>query len=103
MLHGFYFRMHSPRHIKTFLPVSKPLLRKVDAVADDPKQIAESVNLIYVTDTEPGIERHKKGKGFIYLYESKQLSNEEELTRIKSLVIPPAWKNVWICRLHNGH
>jgi DNA topoisomerase-1 len=69
----------------------------------DPQKYAEAVNLVYVTDTEPGIERRKKGKGFLYVYGSKKLNSESDLERIKKLVIPPAWKNVWICRIHNGH
>jgi len=69
----------------------------------DAEKYAEAVQLTYVTGTEAGIQRYKKGKGFIYIYEGKQIKKADELLRIKKLVIPPAWKNVWICRFENGH
>jgi DNA topoisomerase-1 len=53
--------------------------------------------LVYIRDNQPGYTRKKYGKGFRYLDKKEEkLSNESELSRIKSLVIPPAWKNVWI-------
>lgn len=72
-------------------------------IAGDIKKCAKAVNLIYVSDAQPGIKRIKKGKGFLYLYEGKKLSDKEELERIRKIVIPPAWKNVWICSINNGH
>jgi DNA topoisomerase-1 len=45
----------------------------------------------------------KRGSGFIYLSGNKKIKKQEELLRIKNLVLPPAWKNVWICSLPNGH
>ncbi|HEX8515491.1 MAG TPA: DNA topoisomerase IB [Bacteroidia bacterium] len=85
-----------------------PLLLKITpgrlrSIAGDIKKCVKAVNLIYVTDTEPGIQRVKKGKGFIYIYQGQKLSDKEELERIKKIVIPPAWKNVWICSINNGH
>jgi DNA topoisomerase-1 len=64
---------------------------------------AKVADLIYVTDKESGIERKKKGDGFIYVYNNKPLKDKQELDRIKKLAIPPAWTNVWICALSNGH
>jgi len=64
---------------------------------------AEFVNLVYVKDTDPGITRLKKGKGFAYFLEEKSLKNKKDIERIKKLVIPPAWTNVWICVFENGH
>jgi DNA topoisomerase-1 len=87
----------------------KPLKMKsvkknnIDHLVHDSEKYAKAVDLIYVTDTEPGIERKKTSKGFIYFLSAKQLKDKTELERIKSLVIPPAWENVWICRVHNGH
>jgi DNA topoisomerase-1 len=72
-------------------------------ISNDVKKCAKAANLIYVTDAIPGIKRIKKGKGFVYLYEGKKITNNEILNRIKHLVIPPAWKNVWICSTANGH
>jgi DNA topoisomerase-1 len=77
--------------------------RKMDKVIGDVVKSAEIVNLVYVTDTSPGIVRVKKGKGFQYVLESKKVTDPQILDRIKKLVIPPAWKEVWICTLANGH
>lgn len=54
--------------------------------------------------SEPGITRKRRGKGFAY-YEpdGAALSDPETLQRIKDLVIPPAWKKVWISPYPNGH
>ncbi|MDF2438395.1 MAG: topoisomerase [Bacteroidota bacterium] len=76
---------------------------KLRAIAGDIKKCAKAVNLIYVSDNQPGIRRIKKGKGFLYIYEGKKVTDEEVLQRIKKIVIPPAWKNVWICSITNGH
>lgn len=64
---------------------------------------ASAAELKYVTDKVPGIERRKKGEGFIYIYDAKPLRNKKELERIKKLAIPPAWTNVWICPSEDGH
>ncbi len=78
--------------------------RKLRAIIADPEKSAQAVNLIYVHDTGPGIKRIKKGKQFIYTAaETLRVTNEIDLKRIKSLVIPPAWEDVWICDLANGH
>ncbi len=54
--------------------------------------------------TKPGIARKRRGKGFAYYRpDGKRLSDPETLQRIKDLVIPPAWKNVWISPYSNGH
>lgn len=85
------------------LPVPILSTQKINAIANDPVKTATAVNLLYVTDTQPGIQRKKNRNGFIYLLDNKPISDKEELERIKRLVIPPAWENVWICKLHNGH
>ena len=53
--------------------------------------------------TGPGIRRVRAGRGFRYLGPDDQPVAAEELARIKDLVIPPAWKQVWICPWPNGH
>ena len=45
----------------------------------------------------------KRGRNFIYTRNGKKIIDENELLRIKKLAIPPAWENVWICNLLNGH
>jgi len=77
--------------------------KKLNKILKDPAKTAEAVNLVYVQDTVPGIVRKKSAKDYSYLLGEKKLDDEEELKRIKSLVIPPAWENVWICALENGH
>jgi DNA topoisomerase-1 len=62
------------------------------------------VTLRYVTDARPGIQRVKVGDGFHYLGpDGKVVHDRETLKRIKALVIPPAWTDVWICRRPDGH
>ena len=52
----------------------------------------------------PGIRRRRCGRGFTYLGpDSGPVRDQETLTRIRSLVIPPAWEDVWICAGPDGH
>jgi DNA topoisomerase-1 len=52
----------------------------------------------------PGIRRVRRGRGFSYLNpDGTPVTDEEVLKRIRDLVIPPAWKKVWICPHPNGH
>ncbi|HZG05986.1 MAG TPA: DNA topoisomerase IB [Streptomyces sp.] len=52
----------------------------------------------------PGYTRRRHGRGFRYLDASgRPLRDPAELERIKSLAIPPAWNDVWICPRPNGH
>jgi DNA topoisomerase IB len=51
-----------------------------------------------------GIRRRRRGKGFEYLdQDGTRLDDEETLTRIRELAIPPAWEEVWICPFPMGH
>nr|WP_243370501.1 DNA topoisomerase IB [Microvirga solisilvae] len=70
----------------------------------DPRDAAETAGLTYVSDEEPGIRRKKSGKGFTYLRpDGKRVADEATLKRIRSLAIPPAYTDVWICTKANGH
>jgi DNA topoisomerase-1 len=51
----------------------------------------------------PGIRRRRRGKGFEYLHEDGSPVSAEERARIRALVIPPAWRDVWICTHPAGH
>ena len=63
-----------------------------------------AAGLRYVSDQAPGISRRRKGANFIYYNkEQKIIKDAAELKRLRSLAIPPAWKNVWICARSNGH
>lgn len=70
----------------------------------DPVQSAKAAGLRYVSDEMPGIRRKRAGKNFSYIgLDGKPIRDPEELQRIKSLGIPPAYTDVWICPLPNGH
>jgi DNA topoisomerase IB len=53
----------------------------------------------------PGIIRRKRGRGFEYLYAEtgERVGDTATLSRIRDLVVPPAWKEVWICAIPHGH
>ncbi|MFE1576497.1 DNA topoisomerase IB [Streptomyces fradiae] len=60
--------------------------------------------LAHVRPTDPGHTRVRHGRGFRYLDpRGGPLRDRAELARIKALVIPPAWQDVWICARPNGH
>ncbi len=64
----------------------------------------ENESLRYVSDDSPGYFRQKNRNVFSYYNtEGKRITDEKTLERIKQLVIPPAWKDVWICPKVNGH
>jgi len=70
----------------------------------DPPAAAKAAGLRYVNDSKPGIRREKDGEAFRYLdAKGEPVEDETTLKRIKSLVIPPAWTEVWICSQPNGH
>jgi DNA topoisomerase I len=57
-----------------------------------------------VTDTKPGIRRVKAARCFRYVdAEGRPVRDAATLGRIRSLAIPPAWTDVWICPNENGH
>jgi DNA topoisomerase I len=54
--------------------------------------------------SEPGLRRVARGRGFGYQDEAgHRIDDPETLERIRGLAIPPAWKDVWICRDPWGH
>jgi DNA topoisomerase-1 len=65
---------------------------------------AREAGLRYTSDDRPGITRRRRGEAFTYhLPAGAQLRDKETLGRIKRLAIPPAWEDVWISTLDNGH
>jgi DNA topoisomerase-1 len=52
---------------------------------------------------QPGWTRRRSGKGFTYLDERGRRLSPEDAERVRDLVIPPAWKDVWITPYPNGH
>ena len=70
----------------------------------DCREAAESAGLTYASTDDPGISRHRAGKGFSYrLPDGSLVTDRGVLKRIRSLVIPPAWNAVWICQDPDGH
>lgn len=77
---------------------------KIIKIMKDPVKSAKAVQLVYTNDSaNEGIARKKRGKKFSYFLGEEKLKDQEELERIKKLAIPPAWEDVWICALQNGH
>src|SRR5437868_14567448 len=77
---------------------------KLAQITADPVEVAEEAGLRYVSDEQPGYTRKRKGKSFQYFDTSGKLIREEaRLLRIRRLAIPPAYRQVWICSLPNGH
>ncbi|RYD20511.1 MAG: DNA topoisomerase IB [Verrucomicrobiaceae bacterium] len=68
------------------------------------KGMKQPMRLVFTTDQMPGYKRIRKGKGFSFLLPGGGvLSDKGERRRILSLAVPPAYENVWICQLPNGH
>ncbi len=75
-------------------------------LATDPESVAaaKEAGLRYVNDDDPGITRERAGDDFAYRgVDGRKLRDAETLGRIKALVIPPAWTDVWICAQPRGH
>jgi DNA topoisomerase-1 len=74
------------------------------AIVTDPVEAARAAHLRYVSDAKPGITRERSGDGWIYRGPGGDVVDDPaELARIRSLAIPPAWTDVWICPRPNGH
>src|SRR4051794_9044742 len=69
-----------------------------------PIESAKAAGLRYVPDAMPGIRRKRVGKHFSYIgLDGKPVHDQEVLQHIRSLAIPPAWTDVWICPDVRGH
>jgi DNA topoisomerase IB len=65
---------------------------------------AAEAGLVYVSDSTPGIGRRRAGKSFSYRApDGTSVRDPDTLQRIRSLAIPPAYTDVWICRNPRGH
>jgi DNA topoisomerase I len=75
----------------------------LQTIALDPQSL-KTIGLTYVSDTEPGIRRLRRGKGFSYLMpDGAALADMEDRLRITALGLPPAYEDVWICLDPRGH
>jgi DNA topoisomerase I len=78
--------------------------RRRDAGPVEPAEAAKAADLRYASDGRPGIRRRRSGKGFSYVAsDGSTVRDRATLTRIRALAIPPAWTDVWISPLTNGH
>ena len=79
--------------------------RRLDfSLSREPEELAKHARLRYVNDSDSGFGRRRNGKGFVYLdTRGNPLRDPRKVKRIESLVIPPAWREVWICPTSNGH
>ena len=82
------------------IPVTNNLFH---VLTNDVKESAKAAGLVYVASTDPGFSRIRRGKKFIYMNGGEELTDKEHLDRISRLVIPPAWENIWICKIPDGH
>ena len=93
------------------LPARTTASRRGDADGDasvelpvDPVESARAAGLRYVSDATAGIRRQRAGSGFVYRNpDGARLRDETALARFRSLAIPPAWTDVWICPIASGH
>ena len=77
---------------------------KTPTVADVARRSAKDAGLHYVNDRSPGIARVRRGKSFAYKTPGgTAVKDAATLARIKAMVIPPAWEDVWICATATGH
>ena len=71
---------------------------------EDTREAAEAAGLRYVGESEKGFTRKKSGRGFAYYdTQGKLIRDEKVLKRVRSLAVPPAYTDVWICRDARGH
>lgn len=69
-----------------------------------PQAAAEEAGLRYVSGEGACIRRIRSGRSFRYIgTNGRPLRDQKHLARIRALVIPPAWQDVWICPSANGH
>ena len=64
---------------------------------------ADEAGLYYVNDARPGITRRRRGKGWSYVHPDGKPVSERDRAWIDAVVIPPAWTDVWISPVPDGH
>ncbi|MGV8961745.1 MAG: DNA topoisomerase IB [Stenotrophomonas sp.] len=80
------------------------MVNQTGSCIDDSARAARQAGLRYVSDTSPGIQRKRAGRGFSYVDgDGQPVRDAATLTRIRALAIPPAYADVWICADADGH
>jgi DNA topoisomerase I len=75
-----------------------------ETIADQGSQAAKLAGLYYATDASAGLQRKARGRGFVFVDQrGKQIRDRATLERIRGLVIPPAWTDVWIATRADAH
>src|SRR6185369_16816663 len=98
--------LYSPPMALALVPSSaktrrRPRLRRI---ALDAGVAADAAQLRYVSDARPGLQRIRHGRSFRYVSaDGEPVHDLPTLRRIRSLAIPPAWTEVWICPVAHGH
>ncbi|HEY6038660.1 MAG TPA: hypothetical protein VIV58_30465, partial [Kofleriaceae bacterium] len=73
------------------------MLLASSVISGDPVAAASAVELVHAGDDVPGLRRLRHGKSFRYVDEQgRAVRDAATLSRIRALVIPPAWTDVWI-------
>ena len=75
----------------------------MSSAVKNPADSARKAGLVYTTDDKPGIRRVGRPKAFRYVGPKGRPVSARDAARIRSLVIPPAWTEVWICPNPRGH
>jgi DNA topoisomerase-1 len=76
----------------------------LSAIPEDPAAVAKAARLRYVSDRMPGIRREPDREDFRYIGpDGEPVTDEKTLDRIRALAIPPAYADVWISPISNGH
>lgn len=100
MTDGYSVQVFRNESIKVSVTATEPVTPPTAELAG----AVEQAKLRYVSDLEPGLGRKRVGKGFSYLgLDGKRITDKETRKRLESLVIPPAWQDVWICPDEHGH
>ncbi len=82
----------------------EPAAARPEAESAEAQAAISEAGLVYVTDAQPGFGRRRAGKGFVYCdARGKPVRDAAVLRRLRGLVIPPAWTEVWICADARGH
>lgn len=78
--------------------------RQVPKAGLAPQELAALAHLRYVSDQDAGFARERNGHGFVYVDgRGRRVRDPRQVARFERLAIPPAWREVWICRLAGGH
>lgn len=85
------------------MPTKVSQQKLIEKLIKTPHLVLEKLDLVYVSNQKLPIERFQEKEGFVYKKNGRYIKQKSELKRFSSLVLPPAWENVRISDLANGH